>query len=321
MNRKSVVFFAGICDTKKLIISKVKEDGTFKVHYDGHTNISNHINEKKFDHKIYLLDTNKQQTINFTSGIHAVFNEISEPDTHTRSLKKVEDIKNQLPKNIKFFNTPKNIMKTSRNNIYTLLNDIPNLIVPKTVKIQVKSPKDIYNTIKKHNFIYPVIFRKAGDHGGISMSLIENEKDNEKFYPYALDNSDFYITQYIEYKQNNFYKKYRLVVVDGKVFIRSCMIGKTWMLNHHSRDKETHLIELEILKSSDIIVNKIQTTITKIHKKLDLDYFGIDCAIDVNYKITIFEINANMNIFHVENSEFNKYVDPIKEAVISMIEK
>lgn len=59
-------------------------------------------------------------------------------------------------------------MKTTRDNIYRLFQGIDKLHVPKTVKIQPKSPADIYETITKEGFSFPVIFRQAGDHGGIS---------------------------------------------------------------------------------------------------------------------------------------------------------
>lgn len=84
-------------------------------------------------------------------------------------------------------------MKTTRDSIYSILSGIKKLNAPKTLKIQPRSPKEIYETIKKEGFEYPVIFRQAGDHGGISTIRIDN--NTEQFYQFALDGRDFKSTE------------------------------------------------------------------------------------------------------------------------------
>ena len=58
---------------------------------------------------------------------------------------------------------------------------------------------------------------------------------------------------------------------------------------------------------------------------LQLDYFGIDCSIDEDMNIILFELNANMNVLIRSNNELesstNQYRDRIYQAVINMILK
>ncbi|MBD3790511.1 MAG: hypothetical protein IE885_09180, partial [Campylobacterales bacterium] len=201
--------------------------------------------------------------------------------------------------------------------------------VPKTVKIQPKSPGDIYDTIKKEGFEFPVIFRQAGDHGGISTIRVEDE--TEQFYAFALDGRDYYLTQFVENAQDGIYAKYRLAVVDGEVFIRHVIFSDDWNIHSKSRkymqmNNEYEREERKILKSfNSAIKPEIQVMIDAINKRLELDYFGMDCSIDKNMNLLVFEINANMNIltnkYGKNNDVFVKKVDMIKTALINMIER
>ena len=66
----------------------------------------------------------------------------------------------------------------------------------------------------------------------------------------------------------------------------------------------------------------IQTTITEIYEKLGLDYFGIDCHIDDNKNILIFEVNANMDVLQTSKKKkelLDPYIKKINLAIIKMI--
>jgi glutathione synthase/RimK-type ligase-like ATP-grasp enzyme len=210
-----------------------------------------------------------------------------------------------------------------------MLQGIEKLHVPKTVKIQPRSPFDIYAMIKKEGFSYPIIFRQAGDHGGVSTIKVDNE--TEQFYAFALDGRDYYLTQYVDCSQDSIYSKYRLVVVDGDVFIRHAIFSDNWIIHSESRqymkkNTKCQTQEKDILKSFDSAIKpKIKDVIQEIYNRLQLDYFGIDCNIDKDMNILVFEINANMNVLinnsREENNPWTKQMDQIKQAIIKMIMK
>lgn len=320
MNNLNVLVLSGIANNQDAKILKINNNIYASYNPHGNSNVYNLL-EKKFKTQHLVLDINKSQKIKVKTP-NVIFNQISDADTHTITLKKIDNLLKSINKDVKILNSPENILKTTRESIYKQLKNIKNLTVPKTVKFKPKSPNDIFKKIQKEEFKLPVIFRKAGDHGGVSTVLIKSLKKESIFYPFALDGSEYYLTQYVDYKENEKYKKYRLVVVDGEVFVRSCMIGDFWMVHHNSRDKDTHELEMETLEYfNENIKDKIQLIITDIYKKLKLDYFGIDCCINENMEMLIFEINANMNILHITNKDFLKYLNPIKDSLIKMIAK
>jgi glutathione synthase/RimK-type ligase-like ATP-grasp enzyme len=80
--------------------------------------------------------------------------------------------------------------------------------------------------------------------------------------------------------------------------------------------------EMNVLETFDKkIKSKIKDTVKEIHAKIPLDYFGIDCYVDDRGNITIFELNANMNVLIHLDEKFIKYTDKIKKAINKMITK
>ena len=160
---------------------------------------------------------------------------------------------------------------------------IDKLHVPKTIKIQPRSPSQIHDFIKKEGFTYPVIFRQAGDHGGISTIRVD---DSEQFYAFALDGRDYYLTQFVEYAEGGLYKKYRLIVIDGEVYLRHVKISAGWMVHHKSQIKNPEKLQKIVAQQfTSQIKPKIQSIISEIYRRLELDFFGIDCYIDTEMNI------------------------------------
>ena len=206
------------------------------------------------------------------------------------------------------------------------------MVVPKTTRFNPTNPEDVKREIDEQNFTYPVIFRKAGDHGGVSTSLINSEADIETtLYQYALDGSAFYLTQFVDYVgSDENYRKVRLVVVDGKAYLRHLIISDSWLIHSSSRKFMTDNIKFDdeekdyFVSYEEKIWPKIKHTISQITARLALEYYGIDCDIAADGTILAFEINANMNVLINTAETPNRWEQPIetiRQAVIELIKK
>ena len=165
----------------------------------------------------------------------------------------------------------------------------------------------------------------------MSANLLKNVDEVRQLYALALDGREYYLTQYYEFKEDGVYKKYRIVVVDGEPFIRSLLTGDQWLL-HRNRaqdfmDHHPQYIEEEtnLLKNFEFsLKERIRPIIQEIHQRNQLDYFGIDCNINKQSQICLFEANASMNIFINPFPRPNRWEEPIekiKNAVIEMLIK
>jgi len=326
MEKRSILFISGVPDNKKTTLTKVKKNGMVDLVHSGSSNIFQYLHDEKFHRLRLIFDANPTQEV-MRLQFHAVFNQISDPDTHKVSLIKTKELKSKLPENLPFFNDPDKVVLTTRDNIYTLLHGIEKLNVPKTIRIQPKTPAEIYEAIKQEKFKFPVILRQAGYHGGINTILVKDK--TEQFHAFALDGRDYYLTQFTDYAENKTYKKFRLAIVKGEPFIRHVIYSDSWMVHSGSRsfmEKHPEYIQKEkklIQTFNTKIKPHILPTVQKIYKTIGLDYFGIDCYIDKNHNITVFEINANMNMLLNSSKEKNniweKQINLIIKAIESMI--
>lgn len=332
MIKKHVLFIDGVPDNHSVKVAKVYKDGSFSIITTGSSNIFGNLDTAAFDKSFLLLDANLQQQIN-VKDIDAVFNQISDVDTHKTALNKMKIMRKQLDPNIKFFNLPVYIERTSRENIYLLLQGIDKVYVPKTVKFAPRSPNDIYKKIQSENFKLPVIFRQAGKHGGVSTVIIHHMNNYEDFYPFALDGREYYLTQYVDYKKDDIYKKIRLIVIDGEVYIRHALFNDDWIVHSTnsrkfmSKNTQYAKKEVKIFESFEQSFRPyLKEQIKQIYQRVGLDYFGIDCFIDENFNILIFEVNSSMNILikpkDIPNELLlNQKTDKIKNTIERMIVK
>ena len=325
---KRVLFINGIPDDLHVKVGSIQKNGQPYLIYNGGANIFDFINDESIKKYMLMLDANKTQDVKLVKSA-IIFNQISDADTHKVALTKLKNIYKFFPKNTTVLNDPSQILKTTRDNIYALLKDIPKVDIPKTLKIKPKSPSDIYNAIKKAKLAFPIMFRKAGDHGGISTILLED--DSENFYAFALDGNDYYLTQFVEYKRDGVYIKYRLVVVNGEVFLRHMIVSDKWIIHSGSRDfmqkqPKYQVMEQKALKNFEKEIKpKIQQSISKLYQVTKLDYFGIDCSIDSDFNLLIFELNANMNVL-INNAKdkeniWSEPISKIQNAITQMILK
>jgi len=319
MSKKNILFVNGIPDNRFVIGKKIVKNGKVIWEATGSALISRHLDSDLFQRSYIVFDTRQGQELP-RQMIHGVFNEISDPDSHKISLQKAEDFYTAVSAHVPFFNIPSHVMRTTRDNISRLLQGIDKLHVPKTVRIQPKTPSEIHEIIKKEGLMYPVIFRQAGDHGGISTIRVDDEA--EQFYAFALDGRDYYLTQYVEYVEDGLYKKYRLIVIDGEVYLRHLKISAGWMVHHKSQIKNPEKLQKIVAKRfASEIKPQIQQVISEIYRCLELDFFGVDCYIDQDMNLLVFEVNPSMGaLFHVKGEVFSNNVDKIRKAVIKMID-
>jgi len=93
------------------------------------------------------------------------------------------------------------------------------------------------------------------------------------------------------------------------------------MVHHKSQIKNPEKLQKIVAQQfTSQIKPKIQSIISEIYRRLELDFFGIDCYIDTEMNILVFEINANMNIFQKAKVEiFEKHLELIRKSIIKMI--
>jgi glutathione synthase/RimK-type ligase-like ATP-grasp enzyme len=321
----STLFISGFNDNNTATMYPGRNGGA-DYRYDGCCSVYGYMDfgKARVDSLTLFGVSLKHQRIRISKKTTLLFNEISDPDSHYLTLKHCEELCSKIP--LPVINHPTKILETTRDNIPVLLQNIPGLKVPHTVRITPLSPEDIYTEIDRAGLAFPVIVRTAGSHGGISNILITGREDFDKLHVYAFDGSAFYLTEYVEYaSEDGLYRKYRIVVVDGVPLFRHHLVNNEWMIHASSRqfmEENEHLMEeSRALREAfdEQTLPMIKSAIDEITRRLGLEYYGIDCNIDDQGNILIFEVNANMNVLFNTIKSMENQLDRIKEHIRELI--
>jgi hypothetical protein len=109
-----------------------------------------------------------------------------------------------------------------------------------------------------------------------------------------------YLTEFRDYvSADGLYRKFRIVVVGNDILVRHCVIGEHWSL-HGARRRRTVNTEQEEVAVFDNFdrdwLPALRPVFHEIARRFGLDYFGVDCNIDAERQVLLFEANACMKI-------------------------
>ena len=173
----------------------------------------------------------------------------------------------------------------------------------------------------------PLLIRCAGTHGGDDFEKID---DIAAIAPFVSNHPDanFYISEFADYRSaDGYYRKYRLISLNDEILPYHLAIHDHWLVHHFRTDMANQewmrKEEEAFLKDPHLVFSKEHfSAMQEIAKLIGLDYCGIDCALDRDGKIVVFEANATMRVHDEKVATFtykNPYIAKIKEAFDAML--
>ncbi|MDE2336167.1 MAG: tetratricopeptide repeat protein [Alphaproteobacteria bacterium] len=255
-----------------------------------------------------------------------IFNAVSEADQDSSILPDVARIvaESGLP----VINPPDKIAATTRDRIPELLKGIPHCRIARIVRHTAGDPADAASLQTKIPFAAPLLVRPAGTHGGEGFESAENFKALEKILKAAPD-KDHFLIEYIDYKSpDGNFRKYRFFFIDGRIMPYHLAISGRWKVHHETTEMDMHQWmqdeEKAFLENPAAVFSpQNYQALNDIRKAVGLEYFGIDCAIDRNGDLVVFEANATM-LAHGMNHQYpykTPFVEAIRAAFNAMLQK
>ncbi|QIE23874.1 Tetratricopeptide repeat protein [Caballeronia sp. SBC1] len=225
-------------------------------------------------------------------------------------------------------NHPGKIARTSRDSIARRLTAIAGCHVPQTLRVSGKSARGSECDPKLASFSRPWLIRLAGTHNGDDFQKVHDENEIDAFVTRFPD-ADFYLTEYCDYRSaDGYFRKYRFMFIDGEIYPYHLAIHDEWKIHHANTDMvNQHWMQDEekaFLDDPRSVFGPPQfDALRAIQQEIDLDYFGIDCALDLSGRIVVFEVNACM-LVHSNNAHFsykNNSVSLIKDGFEAMLRR
>jgi glutathione synthase/RimK-type ligase-like ATP-grasp enzyme len=265
----------------------------------------------------------KQRSVEFRKRPSLIFNQIADADSHRGALERCVELCEQV--NTTVINHPSKVLRTSRDQVSQKLQGIPGVIMPRTQCFQPSSPDEVFSRATAERFEFPFIIRVAGLHGGQSMIKVNSREDYAALHALPFDGRNFYLTEYVHLRDGQgLYHKQRIAVIDGEPVLRHAMYDSNWKIHSGSRAfmmaRDSWEVEFAYFDRFDKgLLPPMRPAIDEITSRLQLEYYGIDCAMQPDGQMVVFEANANMNFLYNPYDVIQYRVDVIVDRLHKML--
>jgi tetratricopeptide (TPR) repeat protein len=179
-------------------------------------------------------------------------------------------------------------------------------------------------------FAFPMIARPLGSHAGHGLERLESA-ESCKAYTAQHPADRYFVSPFIDYASaDGYFRKYRLVFVDGVPYPVHLAISPNWMIHYYNAPMADHQWmrdeEAAFLEDPRGAFDATRfATLVGIGKAVGLEYFGIDCSIDRDGKVLVFEADAAMLVHTSDPVDLypykQRFVPRIYRAVEQMIDR
>ena len=256
-----------------------------------------------------------------------VVNLIGDADSGKDILPAVQDLVERLGRPT--VNHPGLIGGTSREAVARRLAGIPLCRIPRTVRLAGPQLTKAARDSSLDGYSLPLLVRLAGNHGGDDFEKLSDANAVADFVS-GRPEADYYLTEYVDYRSaDGFFRKYRLICIDGELFPYHLAIHDDWKVHHLRTDmanrawmrrEEESFLEAPLR----VFDGPRQAALLTVAATSGLHFSGIDCALDRSGEIVVFEANATM-LVHDEKEQIyaykNPYIARIKEAFDAMLSR
>ena len=259
------------------------------------------------------------------SKADVVVNMIADADHDKELLPFAGDLADALGRPV--VNHPSLISKTNRDSMAQRLTGIPLCRIPRTVRLAGTALSDAIKGQGDSGFTPPFLLRVAGNHGGEAFDRFDDWHAVAEFFS-RNPGAEYYLSEYVEYRsEDGFYRKYRLISVDGNLLPYHLAIHDHWKVHHFRTDmaNQPWMREEEERFLRDpycVFDGPHQEALRAVAAASGLEYCGIDCSLDRGGNIVVFEANAAMLVHEEKDLNFaykNPFIAEIKDAFEAML--
>ena len=247
--------------------------------------------------------------------VDVVINLLSDADFGLDMIATAIDLADTLDRPV--VNHPRLMLGTDRESISKRLAFVPDAVMPETVRIEAR---DLRARARNGDLpSLPLIVRRAAMHGGEKMELAR-DRDELLRVADAIGDGPLYMTEFVDYQSpDGLFRKYRFVFVGDRILPYHLAIGDGWKVHHAT----TRMGELAWMQAEEqaflddparVFGARGMAALELIRRQIGLDYFGIDCALDAEGRVLVFEANASM-LIHLDNPGFEYKVPYVRRIV------
>ena len=227
----------------------------------------------------------------------------------------------------RLLNPPAKIARTRRDLAGELFSAVPNVKVPRTVRIDVAEVErdGVRAAAARAGVAEPFLVRPIGSHGGKGLLLVGGGAPDETLARAGA----YYLTAFENFRSSDgLYRKYRAIFVGGATLPYHLAIAPNWLVHYEHSGTQDHQARLDeemryLDDPAGAIGPRAWAAVQQIGAAMGLDYAGADFTLLPDGRVLLFEANATM-LVHPEASDGllahkNPAIERIFEAFRAML--
>lgn len=247
-------------------------------------------------HRWYLVDGCIDDDIRSLPAHDVVFNAIGEARDAGPAIAAAQHFITTRPKPA--INDPACLGRTARPALAAALRDAP-CAVPPTARVE----RSVLlaagaGAAGVAEIRFPLLLRPIDHHGGRDLARCDGPNAIATYLS-RIDTMTFDASAFVDYRSSDgFYRKYRIIFVDGEPFPYHLAIASDWLIHYHRAPMAEHAWmrdeEARFLTDPAAVFPDWTRALPQVARALHLDYAGIDCARLLDGTLLVFEADAAM---------------------------
>lgn len=198
-------------------------------------------------------------------------------------------------------NPPLRVLATGRAANAARLSRLPGVVTPRTAEYPREdlAAPGAAATLAAAGFTWPLLFRSPGFQTGLHFVKVDRPEDLPAAVE-GLPGPKLLAIQFIDTTgQDGKYRKYRAMMINGKLHPLHLAVSRSWKVHYFSADMvdcPEHRGEDQafLCDMPNVLGSRSMQALRRIQETLGLDYAGCDFGIDRRGNVVVFEANATM---------------------------
>jgi hypothetical protein len=222
------------------------------------------------------------------------------------------------------------VQNTTRRQIAARLSGLKDVVTPRVFNLPREEliEHGEQDVVTQLGLQYPVLLRSPGFHTGEHFVRVDAAEELANAAA-QLPGRSLLMIEFLDARNGDGkIRKYRVVIVDGRLYPLHVAISENWKVHYFSADMSENAAhrredEAFLLDMPSVLGAKALDALTAVRDLLGLDYGGVDFTLDSQGRIIVFEANATMIVPEPEEDARWQYrlphVQRIYDAVRTML--
>ena len=207
------------------------------------------------------------------------------------------------------------ILLTGRDTMAPAFEGNSGAVIPPTLKLSREQAFGFAAELHKRETgkpPFPLLIRPLDSHAGNELELIMTAEAFDRYLKFHI-RTGYFVSSFVDYRSaDGLFRKYRVAVIDGVPYPSHMGISDHWMIHYlnagmtHSADKRAE--EQRFMDEFETgFRRRHEPALHELWKKLDLEYFALDCAETPDGKLLVFEIDVAMIVHLMDPADMFPY--------------